>query len=106
MYNQFSNLEIQLILDQSAAYNCICLAQVARSITEQRALYQYQMACLEKDETDRNVHEQIAATVTETHRLLEKCLEKILNLEGWDLETMTMPPALVKKYIQNYNQSE
>ncbi len=102
MQKKFSNQEIQRVLEQSSAYNCTCPAQVVKSINQQRSLFQYQMDCIDTTETDHIVHQTIATTAQLTHQLLEDCLHEVLTLEGWDLDTMSMPPALIEKYTQTF----
>lgn len=96
---RFTNQEITSILEQAIIYTCACPAQVCKAINEQRALYRYQENCLDLTDTDKAVHQLISDTVTATHAQLEYCLEQILLLEGWDMETYQMPKSMQKKLL-------
>lgn len=96
---RFTNQEITFILEQAIIYTCACPAQICKAINEQRALYKYQQNCLNVTDTDRAVHQLISETVISTHAQLEHCLEQILLLEGWDMETYQMPKAMQKKLL-------
>lgn len=96
----FSDAQLQQILEQAAIYDCACPAQICNEIASQRRLYAYQYDCLDRTETDRQVHERIAAAVRFTHAELERCLLDVLNIEGWELGTLTMPLALQKRLLK------
>jgi hypothetical protein len=95
----FSREQLDTILKQSMMYACACPAQICKTIKEQRALYTYQQECLNQDDTDKAVHQAIADAIEETHPKLEACLKEVLTLEGWDLETLEMPAAILKKLM-------
>lgn len=97
MKTRFSALQIGRIIDQALVYQCACPAQVATTLLELRDLHDYQMKCLNDTDTDRAVHDAIAAATAEVHARMEACLEQVLGLEGWDRDTLTMPAALRKK---------
>lgn len=96
---RFSVEIITHILEQSIIYSCACPAQVCKVINEQRALYKYQQRCLNLADIDKAVHQLISDTVKLTHAQLEQCLEQILLLEGWDMQTYQMPESMQKKLI-------
>ncbi len=102
---RFSNEVITHILQQSLVYTCACPAQVCKAINEQRALFNYQKQCLNLTDTDKAVHQVIAATVENTHAQLEQCLEDILRLEGWNMDTYQMPEAMQKRLISEFEDS-
>lgn len=97
MKTRFSDQTISLILQQSTAYTCACPAQICKAINEQRRLFQYQAKCLNLTDTDKAVHQLIANTSEITHAELENCLEQVLILEGWNMETYQMPESLKQK---------
>lgn len=97
---RFSDEVLSLIIEQSAIYVCACPAQVCSELRSQRKLFKYQMDCLNKTETDTLVHEAIAEALIKTHVDLENCLEKVLQLEGWDMKTYQMPEELQKKILK------
>ena len=84
------------IVEQAIVYQCACPAQVRRALFQLRDLHQYQQDCLNRSDTDRAVHARIAAACERNHVELEQCLEDVLRLEGWDLQTFTLPPGLDK----------
>ena len=93
---RFSDDDLHSIVDQSSIYACACPAQVCKAILQQRMLYKYQGQCIDKTYTDRRVHDAIVESVEQAHGELERCLERVLMLEGWDMETYTMPESLEK----------
>lgn len=102
MKTQFSQEVINHILEQSLIYQCACPGQVCKSINEQRDLYAYQEGCLNLTDTDRAVHVRIADAVVLCHAEMERCLEAILLLEGWDMTTYEMPEGLKKQILQQF----
>ena len=93
---QFTDTQLTRILDQSLLYQCACPAQVCRTLMTMRELHDYQLRCIDRNETDRKVHALIAESTAACHRELESCLAEILALEGWDIKTLEMPEALRK----------
>lgn len=95
----FTATELSRILEQAAIYDCACPAQICKQIGSLRSLYDYQMHCQNMTDTDRRVHERIAAAVRVSHVEMERCLEEVLALEGWDRATLTMPENLQKRLL-------
>jgi hypothetical protein len=93
----FTDLQLQTILEQAAIYSCACPAQVCQSIIQQRTLFNYQATCYNGTDTDRAVHSRIADSVRQTHAEMERCLEDILRLEGWDMDSLKMPTNMAKR---------
>jgi len=101
MKERFNTTQISKVIDQALMYQCACPAQVCRAIFELRELYDYQIKCANDTANDRLVHETIAATAEQSHMLMEECLVKILEIEGWDPTTLIMPESLRKKTAKN-----
>ncbi len=78
---QFTDAELEKIVEEGLVYMCACPAQVAGSIRNLRALYRYQQQCLQNPCNDPEVHSAIA----------QSC---VLALEKWDRATLTMPANL------------
>ena len=97
MKEQFTPAQISKVIDQALVYQCACPAQVCRAIFELRELYEYQMNCASDSANDELVHKTIAAATEKAHELMEECLTKILEIEGWDRSTFAMPEGLKKK---------
>ena len=97
MKEQFDAAQISKVIDQALVYQCACPAQVCRAIFELRELYEYQMNCANDSVNDALVHQTIAAATEKSHAVMEECLKKILEIEGWDQTTFMMPQALRKK---------
>lgn len=94
---KFDDNSLRLIIDQALTYRCSCPAQVAELILKSRAVYDYEVGCMEKAEDNLlETHRSIAKTVAETHSIYEACLDHVLDLEGWDKETLEMPEGLRK----------
>ena len=97
MKEQFNPSQISKIIDQSLLYQCACPAQVCRAIFELRELYRYQMECSNDSNNDALVHQAIADAAEQSHAHMEQCLTRVLEIEGWDVATLTMPPLLKAK---------
>lgn len=103
LVKQFSDEQVQHILEQAMIYVCACPAQVCKAINEERFVFDYQARCLDMTDTDASVHRAIAEAIQRSHPILEDCLRQILILEGWDMSTLEMPKALQKKMIDAIN---
>ncbi len=104
MKNRFSSLQLAKILEQALLYQCACPAQVSKLLTELQQLYDYQHQCLDNTDVDVAVHRRIADTVQAITPQVEACLADILKAEGWDMDTLEMPPDLQKRLIDEANQ--
>lgn len=104
MNTRYPNEVITHIIEQSIIYSCACPAQICAVINKNRALFNYQQRCLNLTDTDKAVHQTIAKTTENIHILLEKCLEDILHLEGWDMETYQMPESMQKKLMSEFSE--
>jgi hypothetical protein len=96
MSTRFSDAQLQHITDQAMIYMCACPAQVARQILSLRELFGYQLACVSRGALMEKVHTRIAESTARAHAELEQCLDEVLDLEGWDKTTLTMPEGLRK----------
>lgn len=94
---RFSDRDLERIVDEATVYMCACPAQVAVALRQLRGLYRYQMACLRDADNLATVHRTIADSVIAAHGELQDCLDRVLDMEGWDRDTLTMPPGLRKK---------
>ena len=97
MIEKYNSAQISKVIDQALVYQCACPAQVCRAIFELRELYEYQMNCASDSVNDDLVHKTIAAATEKSHEMMEECLKKILEIEGWDQNTFVMPEVLKKK---------
>jgi hypothetical protein len=100
MRQQFSSLQINRVMTQSLDYQCACPAQVCGAIVDLRELYDYQANCIADTATDRKMHEAIAAAASQAHEVLEDCLKQVLDMEGWNPETLELPEALKLKPLK------
>ncbi|HQT30423.1 MAG TPA: hypothetical protein PLE48_00885 [Thiobacillus sp.] len=89
-----SEKQLQRITDEAMIYMCACPAQVANQLLSLRELYSYQQTCINDGPLNIQVHARIAEATRKAHAVLEQCLDKILDLEGWDRTTLTMPESL------------
>jgi hypothetical protein len=104
--NKFTALQLALINDQAALYNCACPLHVSMQISNLRKLFDYQKQCMEMDEMAGNevlaeVHQRIAEAAKQAHQLMEQCLDEILDLEGWDRTNMEMPAGIRQRKDQH-----
>lgn len=100
MNKKYSDDQLYRIIDQAIIYQCACPAQVATLMRELRQVAAYQENCLELTDTDKQVHQRISDDVRQAHATLEACLGAVLHIEGWDLDTMTMPSDLHKLMVE------
>jgi hypothetical protein len=101
MDKKYSQEQIIRIRDQALTYQCACPAQVCVAIDTIRHLHAYQAKCLNSNKTDHAVHQRISESAAKTHADLENCLTDILRLEGWDMETLTIPDFLKKRLLED-----
>lgn len=94
LQKRFTDHQLAQILDEATIYMCACPAQVAEQISRLRGMIRYQEACDTKLDTDSVVHKTIAKAGLQSLQILEDCLDEVLDLEGWDRATMTMPEGL------------
>lgn len=90
----FRDDELLRINDQAMIYMCACPAQLSVAIRNLRELITYQRQCSSNSDTNSEVHDLIAQAGEEAHTTLERCLAKVLELEGWDRATLEMPAGL------------
>ncbi|QSB00759.1 hypothetical protein JWZ98_19210 [Methylomonas sp. EFPC1] len=93
---QFSNQQLKRINVQGILYMCSCPSQVGGQIDSLRKLFDYQANCSERSgsEVQTRVHQRIADATQQAHLIMEECLKDVLELEGWDPETLEMPAGL------------
>jgi len=91
---KFSDPELHQIVEEAFVYMCACPAQVAEQVLKLRALFSYQMSCIDRGPLSEQVHQLIAEATVRAHADLERCLYDILTLEGWDMAALTMPEGL------------
>ena len=96
----FSDAELEKIVEEGLVYMCACPAQVADTTRKVREMYRYQADCLKEPKNDARVHTAIANTAAAIHAQLEQCMADILEIEQWDRATLTMPPHLRKRQMQ------
>lgn len=90
----FSKHELDKIRDQAMVYRCACPAQLSELLTSVRRVYDYELKCLEKKDSLEETHLAISEAVRACHAILEDCLDRVLDQEQWDRETLDMPPDL------------
>lgn len=106
LQKKFSNRELEKIVEEAGIYMCACPGQVASEIRGLRSLIRYQRDCIQNSKTQETVHRTIEASAKEAHNVMEACLEQVLEIEGWDRETLKMPVGLRKLRDDLINESE
>jgi len=93
---KFSHAQLRRINLQSILYLCSCPSQVGMQIDSLRKLFDYQANCAERSGGDvqTKVHQRIADATQKAHLIMEECLKDVLELEGWDPESLEMPAGL------------
>lgn len=94
MDQQFTNEQLTQIIDEALIYMCACPAQVAEQLLNLRKLYEYQMTCEAGNPGKNDVHLTISRATAHCHAEMERCLQRILEIEEWDLNTLKMPAGL------------
>jgi hypothetical protein len=94
---RFSDLELEQIVEEATIYMCACPGQVAVEVRSLRELYRYQNRCEIEPGNDVAVHRTIAEATRRAHALMEECMERVLEIEGWDRTTLKMPEGLRRK---------
>ncbi|MCP4635743.1 MAG: hypothetical protein GY848_04630 [Methyloversatilis sp.] len=94
---RYSSTQLQLILDQAGIYMCACPAQLAAQMMELRTLHAYQLNCMSEMPDMADSHRIIADACERAHLLLEEAFDRVLEIEGWDKRTLTMPEGLRRK---------
>jgi hypothetical protein len=93
--SRFSREQLHHIIEEAMIYMCACPAQLAQELFRLREMFEYQANCLSDSSTlMANVHHKIAESTRIAHAELERCLQEVLQLEGWDTQTLTMPAGL------------
>ena len=93
--NLFADAELEKIVNEAMLYMCACPAQVAAQISHLRGLLRYQRNCQQTASGSAvRVHQTIVDATLQAHRQLEECLDQVLQLEGWDRQTLEMPAGL------------
>lgn len=99
---RFSDRQLEQIVDEATVYMCACPAQVAAAIRNLRQLHAYQLNCETQalggeGEKALTVHREIASAALGAMATLEACLDRVLDMEGWDRQTLRMPEGLRRK---------
>jgi hypothetical protein len=94
--SHFSNQQLEQIIEEALIYMCACPAQVAEELLHLRKVFTYQKNCISEGSLLDDVHHRISDATQEAHAVMEKCLDDVLALEGWDLQTLRMPEGLRK----------
>ncbi|MEQ1530713.1 MAG: hypothetical protein ABL925_15470 [Methylococcales bacterium] len=95
--NKFTALQLALINEQAAIYECACPVHVSMQIANLRKLFDYQNMCMDtpsENDVLTQVHLRIAQVTKQAHQLMEQCLDEILDMEGWDRTKMEMPAGI------------
>lgn len=91
---QFSDEQLRRILEEALIYTCACPAQVAEQLLKLRNLYAYQRDCVTQGTQLAPTHQRIMVSTRLAHAELEVCMRDVLTLEGWDMDSLTMPAGL------------
>lgn len=95
MKKRFSDSDVKKIVESAMVYQCACPAQVAELLLELRRVEAYESGCLEKaNDHLSKTHIAIRDAVADVHERMENCLDEVLEIEGWDRNTMEMPENL------------
>ncbi|MFN4326966.1 MAG: hypothetical protein ACK4FP_13900 [Azonexus sp.] len=96
LQQRFTDEQLHQIVEEASIYMCACPGQVANELRQLRHLIRYQRDCITEGKTLSLVHQTIAAAGREAHAVMENCLDRVLEIEGWDRTTLKMPAGLRK----------
>ena len=91
---RYSNTQLEHILEEAMVYLCACPAQVAEQLLQLRKVFDYQNKCISKGSQLSEVHRRISDSISIAHAELETCLTDVMEMEGWDPQTLEMPEGL------------
>ena len=97
----YTDAELARVIEQGLIYMCACPAQVAEGLQKLRNLYHYQMDCLASSDNDPRVHQMIADSAIQAHAILQDCLDRVVEMEQWDRQTLTMPANLRERQMRD-----
>jgi hypothetical protein len=97
---RYTGAELETVLEQAIIYMCACPAQVADSVRKLRELHRYQLRCIADPQNDKLVHTKISESTIQCHSIMQDCLDKIIEIEGWDRSTLEMPIGLRKRQLK------
>ncbi len=96
LQQRFSDEQLHQIVEEASIYMCARPGQVANELRQLRHLIRYQRDCITEGKTPSLVHQTIEAASQEAHAVMENCLDRVLEIEGWDRATLKMPAGLRK----------
>lgn len=102
--HKFTALQLDIINKQAELYKCVCPIHVSMQIINLRKLFDYQNTCMDmptEGDAQMQVHKLIAEVTKQSHQLMEQCLDEILDLEGWDKNTLQMPAGIRTRIGKN-----
>ncbi len=97
----FNKEQLTRIVEQAMLQQCACPSLASKVASDLQYLYEYQQNCINQDETDVRVHRSIAKASAEAYAIMERCLIEVLELEGWNMDTLDMPPDLLKRQLES-----
>ena len=96
LQQRLSDERLHQIVEEASIYMCACPGQVANELRQLRHLIRYQRDFITEGKTPSLVHQTIEAASQEAHAVMENCLDRVLEIEGWDRATLKMPAGLRK----------
>lgn len=87
LQQRFTDGELEQLIEEATIYMCACPGQVAVQLRSLRELFRYQNRCEASPEHDPRVHRAIAESTQQAHAMMEDCMDRVLEIEGWDRRT-------------------
>lgn len=106
MGRQFTQDQLNDIMEQGMVRQCACPALLTRLLSDTRYLHEYQKSCLAGSPADYRVHLAIARVTELVSSILEESLIEVMALEGWEVNgtgTITMPQHLIDLQMEAVN---
>ena len=95
-----SDAQIHHILEQVLLHQCACPSQLCKVILGLRELIRYEQECLDRTPSDAKVHHCIATAAEQCEAIMNDCLDRVLDLEGWDKKNLVMPQNLQEAQLR------
>jgi hypothetical protein len=92
----YTEAQLVKIIDEALIHMCTCPAQVANQIHQLGKLHRYQPDCEQDGMGQTEVHQTISLSATMSHAELERCMGRVLEVVGPDLDMPAMPESLQK----------
>jgi len=100
---RFSEAQLRHIQDEAIMYSCGCPEELSEVLMQLRHVRTLMDDCLDTASTDPNTHARVLSMLAIVTPHIEACLGDILESEGWNMETFSLPPAVKARFLEESN---